>query len=58
MRGIITHISEPNISTTCTNALENILGTLGFAPYLPNIIDNRAQLFLGFHRFPTTYGQP
>ena len=57
MQGVITHISEPKTSTACINVLKNIAGTLGLAPYLPNIIDICAQLFLAFRRSPTAAGQ-
>ena len=57
MRGFITHISDPKRSTACTTALKNILDTLGFAPSLPKIIDNRTYLVLKLCRFLTNSGQ-
>ena len=57
MRGVITHVYSPKISSACTTSLKNILNTLEFAPFLPKIIDRCAQLLLAFHRFTTTYIQ-
>ena len=57
MRGVITHISDPKISTAFTTALKNIPDTLRFAPSLHNIIDNLTHLFLTLCRLPTKSGQ-
>ena len=57
MRGFIIHVSDPKMSTSCTTALKNTPDTLGLSPSLNKIIDNRAQIFLTFHRLPATTGQ-
>ena len=54
MKGFINHAYDPKRSTNCTTSLKNIPDTLGFTPSLPNILNNRAQLFLSFRRFTTT----
>ena len=54
MRGFINHAYDPKRSTNYTTSLKNIPETLGFTPSLPNILNNRAQLFLSFRRFTTT----
>ena len=61
MRGVITHVSYRKIitayTTAYTTALNNIPETLGFAPYIPKIIDNCDQIFHSFLRFLTTSSQ-
>ena len=48
-----THVSDPEISTACTTALEITPGNLGLAPYFTKILDNRTHIFLALRRFPT-----
>ena len=57
VQGVIIHISDPKIITSCTISLKNIPDTLCFAPYLRKIINNCAQRFLTLFRFPTNSGQ-
>ena len=57
MWGVITHISDPKLSTACTTALKNTPNTLGFSPYICKIIYNRTHIFLALCRFPTNSGQ-
>ena len=57
MRGVITHVSDLNISTACTTALKNIPETLGMSPSHPRIIYRRTQIFRDFMMFPATDGQ-
>ena len=45
MWGIINHVSYPRIITVCITALKNIPDNVGLAPYLPNVIYRRDQLF-------------
>ena len=47
------HVSDPIRSTVCTTALKNIPDTLGFAPSICKINDNRTKLFLELCRFLT-----
>ena len=53
MQGFITHASNPNIITACTNSLKKVPDTLGLAPSLPSILVSRTQLFCSFRKFPT-----
>ena len=51
MQRVIIHVSDPIIITACITALKNIPNTLGLSPYLRNIIDNVANVFLELFRF-------
>ena len=57
MRGVSTHVSDPNISTACTTALKKIPGTLELASFHPITLVSRAQIFRALLRFPTTADQ-
>ena len=54
---VVTHFSDPKISTSYTTALNNTLNTHGLAPSHPNIFYKRTHFFLAFLRFPTTTSQ-
>ena len=57
MKGVITHVSNPKISTEYTIALKNIHKTCRLSLSCPSILYNPTQLFIAFLRFPTTAGQ-
>ena len=57
MWGVITHVSNLNISTACTNAFKNIPDNHRFSPSHSKIIKNLAHFILIFLRSPTTTRQ-
>ena len=56
-QGIITHILDPNRSTACTNAAQNLPAVLLSAPSLPQSFTSRPHFSRALRRFYSTAGQ-
>ena len=57
MQGFSTHVSDPNKKINRATALKNIPEIFGLESYHTIILENRAQLFRDFQRFPITASQ-